>query len=104
MFKVDKDTQLKAGWYSVVDDKLVGPFPHKAATPPPPLTRESLEPLLIWLHWTPPGEKVDAIYENPVGHYREEKMQMLANAKLPEVWGSLDPAHQQRLLDAAKKG
>jgi len=68
------------------------------------LQRELFMPVIqaLFMYWynTEPDEIMQAVYDNPVGAYLEEKTKMY-NLGLHIFWGQIDYKHQCKLVDAA---
>jgi len=57
-----------------------------------------LEAISLTFYNVPPADIVDAVYENPVGYYRDEKIEAV-NRGFDYVWSQIDLDHKRRLID-----
>jgi hypothetical protein len=59
-----------------------------------------IQALVMYWYNTEPEDIMQAVYDNPVGPYLKEKMDMWKLGFIP-FWGQIDHKHQLRLVNAA---
>ena len=64
------------------------------------MSMATVEALFLYWYNTDPEEIVEAVYDNPIGAYKDEKVAAYQSG-LVAFWGELDWEHRTRMVAAA---